>query len=85
MATEGVELEFDEESIIRLAEIAAEVNRSSENIGARRLYTIMELLLEELSFDACDRKGEKVQIDKAYVNQRLANVVEDKDLSRYIL
>lgn len=85
LETEELKLEFTKDGIRRLAEIAAEVNKSSENIGARRLHTVMELLLEELSFSASDMKGQTVSIDKAYVEERLSGVVEDKDLSRYIL
>ncbi len=85
MRTEGVELEFHEEGIRRLAEIAAEVNSKTENIGARRLQTIMEHLLEEVSFTAPELKGQTIPITKQYVEERLSNVVEDQDLSRYIL
>jgi len=85
METEDVTLDFKPDGIRRLAEIAAEVNRSSENIGARRLHTVMELLLEEVSFEASEMGGQTIFIDKAYVEERLQNVVEDKDLSRYIL
>ena len=68
-----------------LARIAVEVNRSTENIGARRLYTIMETLLEDISFDAPDLKEKKIVIDAKYVEEKLDNIVEDEDLSRYIL
>lgn len=85
LETEGMSLDFTEDGIIRLAEIAEEVNKRSENIGARRLHTVMELLLEELSFSAQDHQGQTVKIDKAFVEDRLKDVVEDKDLSRYIL
>ncbi|MCX7031749.1 MAG: ATP-dependent protease ATPase subunit HslU [Spirochaetes bacterium] len=85
LKTEGVELVFEPESIERLAELAAEVNSRSENIGARRLHTIMELLLEEASFRAPEIRGETIRITRAYVDERLAGVVKDQDLSRYIL
>jgi ATP-dependent HslUV protease ATP-binding subunit HslU len=85
LRTEGVELEFHEEGIRRIAEIAAEVNGKTENIGARRLQTIMEHLLEEVSFSAPELKGQTIPITKQYVEDRLSDVVEDQDLSRYIL
>lgn len=85
MDTEGVTLKFKTEAIKRLAEIAAQVNTNTENIGARRLHTIMERLLDELSFTAPDQGGDIVTVDADYVNQRLTNVADDEDLSRYIL
>ena len=85
MATEGVTLDFAAEGIARLAEIAFAVNESTENIGARRLSTIMERLLEELSFAATRHEGQTVRIDAAYVDQRLSALSKDEDLSRYIL
>ena len=85
LATEEVMLEFTDAAVDRLSELAAEVNRSTENIGARRLHTIMELLLEELSFNASDLKGHTVTITPDYVNERLSKVIEDRDLTRYIL
>ncbi len=85
MKTEGVDIEFNEEAIRRLSEIATEVNSRTENIGARRLHTIMELLLEEVSFESNELKGQKIPITSDYVDQRLAGVVKDHDLSRYIL
>jgi ATP-dependent HslUV protease ATP-binding subunit HslU len=85
MDTEGVTLEFHDEAIHELARIAAEVNARTENIGARRLHTIMELLLEEVSFNGPDLAGQTIPITKEYVTQRLADVVGDHDLSRYIL
>jgi ATP-dependent HslUV protease ATP-binding subunit HslU len=85
LSTEGVTLEFDEEAVKRLAEIAWQVNEKTENIGARRLHTIMERLLEEISFEACDRSGETVLIDVSYVNKALDALSTDEDLSRYIL
>ncbi|MEE2828833.1 MAG: ATP-dependent protease ATPase subunit HslU [Myxococcota bacterium] len=85
MATEDVALEFEDAAIDRLAELAAEVNSRSEDIGARRLHTVMEALLEALSFDAPERGGETVVFDAAEVERRLAPILEDQDLSRYIL
>ncbi len=85
LATEGVTLDFLTEAVRDLSEIAADVNSRSENIGARRLHTIMELLLEEISFNAPDLSGQTIPITREYVKERLAAVVEDQDLSRYIL
>jgi ATP-dependent HslUV protease ATP-binding subunit HslU len=85
LKTEGVELDFAPEAIERLAEIAATVNERQENIGARRLHTILERLLDTLSYEAPDRGGAKVTIDRAYVDQHLGELVQDPDLSRYIL
>jgi ATP-dependent HslUV protease ATP-binding subunit HslU len=85
METEGVTLEFHDEAIHELSRIAAEVNTRTENIGARRLHTIMELLLEEVTFNGPDLAGQTIPITKEYVEQRLADVVGDQDLSRYIL
>ncbi len=85
MATEGVTLAFRDDAIDRLAEIAFEVNARTENIGARRLHTVMERLLDSLSYEAPDRDGETVTIDAGYVEQQLGDLVEDQDLSRYIL
>ncbi|HLL80514.1 MAG TPA: AAA family ATPase, partial [Ktedonobacteraceae bacterium] len=85
LATEGVTIEFTEDSISELARVAAEVNRSSENIGARRLHTVLERLLEEVSFEAPDLDEKTILIDAAYVRTRLENIVKDEDLSRYIL
>jgi ATP-dependent HslUV protease ATP-binding subunit HslU len=84
MKTEGVDLEFRPDAIKRLAEIAYEVNESTENIGARRLHTIMERLLETVSFDATDLT-EAVVIDAAYVETQLGDVVKNHDLSQFIL
>jgi ATP-dependent HslUV protease ATP-binding subunit HslU len=83
--TEGVKIEFAADGIRRLAEIAFQVNEKTENIGARRLYTVMEKLLEEVSFDAGKRTGEVVGIDTAYVNARLGELAINEDLSRYVL
>jgi ATP-dependent HslUV protease ATP-binding subunit HslU len=85
MATEGVQLEFTDDAIAEIARIAGEVNARTENIGARRLHTVMERLMEDLSFDAPDRAGERIVIDRAYVQAKLADIVQDTDLSRYIL
>jgi ATP-dependent HslUV protease ATP-binding subunit HslU len=85
LKTEGVTLEFTPQAIDRLAEIATEVNSRSENIGARRLHTIMELLLEEVSFHAPEISGQTIAITPGYVDEKLKNVVEDQDLTRYIL
>jgi ATP-dependent HslUV protease ATP-binding subunit HslU len=85
LAAEGVELEFTEDGIAEIASIAAQVNTSMENIGARRLHTVMERLLEDISFEAPDLENKKVVIDAAYVRQKLGDIVKDEDLSRYIL
>ena len=85
LKTEGVALEFLPEAIDRLAEIATDVNSRSENIGARRLHTIMELLLEEVSFHAPEISGQTIRITRGYVDEKLKNVAEDQDLTRYIL
>jgi len=85
LATEDVRLEFDDGAIQAIAKIAYELNQTTENIGARRLTTVMERLMDEISFDADARRGESVSIDEAYVDKRLADVVKDPDLSRYIL
>lgn len=85
LGTEGVTLDIRPEAIRTIARIAAQVNDSVENIGARRLQTVMEKLLEEISFEAEDRKGETVLIDEAYVASRLAGLAQDTDLSKYIL
>ncbi|MGI9518942.1 MAG: ATP-dependent protease ATPase subunit HslU [Pirellulaceae bacterium] len=85
MKTEGVELEFGQDAIEELARYAFKVNQSSQNIGARRLYTIMERLLEELSFEAPDMKMGRVEVNAAYVREKLDAITEDDDLSRFIL
>jgi ATP-dependent HslUV protease ATP-binding subunit HslU len=85
MSTEGLTLEFAESGVQRLAEVAFEVNERTENIGARRLHTVMERLLETVSFDAADRNGTRVVIDREYVQNNLGELVKDQDLSRYIL
>lgn len=85
IGAEGIQVEFKDESISRIAEMAQEVNERMENIGARRLHTIMERLFDELSFDAPDMKKKKVVIDKDYVDTKLKGIIKDVDLSRYIL
>ncbi|MDR2053692.1 MAG: ATP-dependent protease ATPase subunit HslU [Treponema sp.] len=85
LGTEGVEIDFQHDAVDRLAALAAEVNSRLENIGARRLHTIMEALLEELSFEAPDIAPVKIPITEAYVNERLVDLVTDQDLGRYIL
>ena len=85
MATEGVDLKFSKDSVKRIAEIAFQVNESTENIGARRLHTVLERLLDTISFEAPDRSGESVELDAAYVNDHLDELAGNEDLSRYIL
>ena len=85
MATERVELEFDRSGVERIAEVAFQVNERSENIGARRLHTVLERLLDVISFEASDRPGDHVVIDRGYVDEHLGELLEDEDLSRYIL
>ena len=83
--TEGMAISFTEDGITRIAETAWEVNERTENIGARRLHTVMERLLDEASFDATDKSGSELAIDEAYVNEKLGELVKDEDLSRFIL
>ena len=85
LATEDVKLEFTDDGVRRLAEFAFQVNEKTENIGARRLHTVMERLLETISFEAADRSGDTITIDAAYVDQHLADLTADVDLARYIL
>ncbi|MBN1410831.1 MAG: ATP-dependent protease ATPase subunit HslU [Spirochaetales bacterium] len=85
LKTEGVIIEFSDDALDRISEIAFNVNSKTENIGARRLHTIMENLLEDVSFRAPEMKGEKISIDRKYVDEKLSDIVEDRDLSRYIL
>ncbi len=85
METEGVKVKFEKSAVREVARVAAEVNSRTQNIGARRLHTVMERLFEEISFEAPEMEGVSVKIDAAYVNQRLADIVKDEDLSRYIL
>jgi ATP-dependent HslUV protease ATP-binding subunit HslU len=85
LATEGVTLEFTDEAVARLAELAALVNERTENIGARRLHTVMEKLLDEISFEGPALAGRSITIDASYVDRMLADIVKNEDLSRYIL
>ncbi|MCY4421343.1 MAG: ATP-dependent protease ATPase subunit HslU [Gammaproteobacteria bacterium] len=85
LATEGVQLEFAKDGIRKVAQIAHDVNESTENIGARRLHTVMERLLEKISFSAPDESGMSITIDQAYVDENIGELVKDEDLSRYIL
>ena len=85
LATEGVTLTFEPEAVAKVAGFATQVNERSENIGARRLHTIMERLLDEISFDAPELDEKTIVIDAAYVDEMLADVVSNEDLSRYIL
>ena len=85
MRTEGLKLIFEEGGIGRIAETAWRVNEKTENIGARRLYTVMEKLLEELSFDAANRSGDEVEVSADYVDEKLKDLSEREDLARYIL
>ena len=85
IATEGCTLSFTEDGIARIAQVAWEVNERTENIGARRLHTVMERLLEAISYEAPDRSGQSVTVDAAYVDDHLADLARDEDLSRYIL
>ncbi|HHH36797.1 MAG TPA: ATP-dependent protease ATPase subunit HslU [Gammaproteobacteria bacterium] len=85
MATEGVNVEFTDEGIARIAEIAWQVNERTENIGARRLHTVMERVMETLAFEASDLNGQTVTVDAAYVDEHLGELVQNEDLSRYIL
>src|SRR5581483_629179 len=85
LGTEGVTLTFNEAGIDRLAEVAYQVNERTENIGARRLHTVMERLLEKISYEAADKSGENYLIDAEYVDKNLGSLVKDEDLSRYIL
>ena len=85
LETEGVRLDFTDEGIDALARIAAEINERVENIGARRLMTVLEKVLEEISFEAPDAAGATIVIDAGYVEERLGDLARDTDLSRYIL
>jgi ATP-dependent HslUV protease ATP-binding subunit HslU len=85
LATEEVTLEFTEDAIAAIADIAAEVNRGIEDIGARRLHTVMERMLEEISFNATDRPGERLTIDQAYVQKHVGDLAKNADLSKFIL
>jgi len=85
LETEGIKLTFTPDALTEIARFAARVNENAENIGARRLHTIMEKLLEEISFEGPDLRKKTVRIDAAYVRKQLADIVKDQDLSRYIL
>ena len=85
LETEGVKLEFAESGVRRIAEVAYQVNERTENIGARRLHTVLERLLEALSFEAADRNGFNLTVDARYVDEHLGELVKDEDLTRYIL
>ena len=85
LKTENVELKFSDDGIDTIANLASEVNSNVENIGARRLHTIMERVLDDISFTATDRAGEKIVIDANYVEKNLGELVKDTDLSKFIL
>jgi ATP-dependent HslUV protease ATP-binding subunit HslU len=85
MDTEGVALDFTDDGIDAIADIAAHVNATVENIGARRLQTVMERVLDEISFSATERTGEKLSVDGTYVRTRVEELAKDQDLSRFIL
>jgi ATP-dependent HslUV protease ATP-binding subunit HslU len=85
LETEGVRLLFREDAVAEIAQIAAQVNEKTENIGARRLHTIMEKLLDEVSYTAPEMQGKEISIDAKYVQDRLNPILKDEDLSRYIL
>jgi ATP-dependent HslUV protease ATP-binding subunit HslU len=83
--TEGIKLSFTDDAVQEISSFAARVNENTENIGARRLHTILEKLLEDVSFDGPDLKKKTVKVDAVYVRRQLADIVKDQDLSRYIL
>jgi ATP-dependent HslUV protease ATP-binding subunit HslU len=85
MKTEGVEVDFTGSGIKRLADVAWTVNETTENIGARRLHTVMERLMEEIAFDAPDKSGSTLTVDEGYVDEKLGKLARDEDLSRFIL
>jgi ATP-dependent HslUV protease ATP-binding subunit HslU len=85
LATEGVRLEFEPGGVRRIAEVAFDVNQRTENIGARRLHTVMERLLETISYEASDKSGAALVVDAAYVERNLGELAKDQDLARYIL
>jgi ATP-dependent HslUV protease ATP-binding subunit HslU len=85
LETEGIELKFDEAGLKEIARIAAAANARSQNIGARRLHTVMEKLLEDVSFDAAENSGKKITVDGSMVTERLKPILEDEDLAKYIL
>jgi ATP-dependent HslUV protease ATP-binding subunit HslU len=85
LATEGVDVQIRDDAVDEIARIAAEVNERMENIGARRLHTVMERLLDQLSFEGSELRGQRIVVDAAYVRERLEGIAQDEDLSRYIL
>ena len=85
LATEEVELRFSDDAVTTIARMAAEINQAAENIGARRLHTVLERLLEELSFSATEHSGQMVEVTVEMVQERLGDLVGDRDLARYIL
>ncbi|HEY5930475.1 MAG TPA: HslU--HslV peptidase ATPase subunit, partial [Burkholderiales bacterium] len=85
LETEGVKIDYRPDGIRRLAQIAWQVNEKTENIGARRLYTVMEKLLEEVSFEAARHQGDAIVVDAAYVDARLKQLAQSEDLARYVL
>jgi ATP-dependent HslUV protease ATP-binding subunit HslU len=85
IGTEGVNIEFDKDGVRRIAEIAFHVNETTENIGARRLHTVMERLLEHVSYESSDHTGDTLLIDASYVDRYLKDLAQNQDLSRYIL
>jgi ATP-dependent HslUV protease ATP-binding subunit HslU len=85
LETEGLKIAFTDDGVASIAKFAAVVNEQTENIGARRLHTILEKVLEEISFEAPELKKKSIKIDAAYVQKQLVNIVKDQDLSRYIL
>jgi ATP-dependent HslUV protease ATP-binding subunit HslU len=85
LRTEGVSLEFSDDAIDALADVAVQVNSTVENIGARRLQTVMERVLDEISFEAADKSGETIKIDAAYVRARIGDLAKNADLSKFIL
>ena len=85
MATEDVTLDFTDTAIDALADLTVDINKNVENIGARRLHTVMEKLLDEISFTASDKSGETLKIDKSYVNEKVGALAKNTDLSKFIL
>ncbi|EBS6254516.1 HslU--HslV peptidase ATPase subunit, partial [Salmonella enterica subsp. enterica serovar Chester] len=85
MATEGVDITFTADGIRKIAESAWQVNETTENIGARRLHTVLERLMEEISYDASEKQGQSIEINAEYVKDHLDQLVADEDLSRFIL
>ncbi len=85
LGTEGLEIEYKDDAIAEVARLSVHLNSTAENIGARRLYTIMEKVIEEISFEACDMKEEKITIDKKYVREKVEDIAQDSDLSKYVL